>query len=89
MPYGYNSLNEISVNDFALGMCPVCCRRLAAECEHRTAESEEWYAAQILAENLLASEKYQSKLIADPRTVKDIEFDEMAADWEAQKTELR
>ena len=32
---------------------------------------------------------YAHSLEADPRTVKDIEFDEMAADWEAQKTELR
>ena len=64
MPKGYNSLNDIVVNDLELGMCPVCCRRLTAECEHRTEESEVYYAALILAEHSLAVEKMTS----DPRT---------------------
>ena len=53
MPKGYNSLNNIPVNFYEIGLCPVCSRRLTAECEHRNEQSEVWYAAQILAEQEL------------------------------------
>lgn len=53
MPKGYNSLNDIPVNFYEIGLCPVCSRRLTAECEHRNEQSEVWYAAQILAEQEL------------------------------------
>jgi len=50
MPKGYNSLNSIRINNFEIGICPVCFRRLTSECRHRTDESEQWYAALIVAE---------------------------------------
>ena len=56
MPRGYNSLNSIVIDDLEIGICPTCCRRLTAECEHqKTMEREQWYAAHIAAEQLFTS----------------------------------
>ena len=54
MPKGYNSLNDMKVDDRSLGICPVCNMRLTAECEHvmQDEESQMWLAAYIVAEQL-------------------------------------
>lgn len=67
MPKGYNSINDIKINDLELGMCPVCNRRLTAECEHRDENSEEWYAAYLIVEQQMANDKLPSK-ITDSRS---------------------
>ena len=59
MPRRYNSLNDIPVDYYEIGMCPTCGRRLTAECEH-TSMSEEAQvalAAFVLAEHELAIEQ--------------------------------
>lgn len=55
--YGHNALNDYSINSFEVGICPTCCRRLSAECEHGGGwEREQWYAAWIVAEQVGAAE---------------------------------
>jgi hypothetical protein len=81
---GYNPLSTVKINDFEIGICPVCNRRLTAECEHRSEESELWYAAQILAEHTLANELWHKKH-ADPRTAEQIAMDEWQAETEATR----
>jgi hypothetical protein len=69
----YNSLNDIKINDLEIGLCPVCCRRLTAECEHqKTIEREEWYAAHIVAEQLFQSPQREPAQAAEPEGTKCI-----------------
>ena len=81
----YNSLSEIEVNDLKIGLCPICNKRLTAECEHRTEESEIWLAAHILAEQTLSGEKWDKEHpdFSDPRTDEQRNFDEWQAETEA------
>lgn len=59
MSYGYNSLNDIEIDDLKIGLCPVCNKRLTAECGHSTTiESQEWLAAHIVAEQELYNERH-------------------------------
>ena len=57
MAKSYNWLGAQKVNDLSIGLCPVCNRRLSAECEHRTIESEEWYALHLVADQEAHNEK--------------------------------
>ena len=59
MPRRYNSLNDIPVDYYEIGMCPTCGRRLTAECEHTSTneEAQVALAAFVLAEHELAIEQ--------------------------------
>ena len=62
MPYGYNSLNDTEIDDLKIGLCPVCNKRLTAECGHSTTiESQEWLAAHPVA----GLELYDDRLLVD------------------------
>ena len=83
----YNSLSEIEVNDLKIGLCPICNKRLTAECEHRTEESEIWLAAHILAEQTLSGEKWDKEHpeFSDPRTDDEIALDQWQDETEATR----
>jgi len=100
MPKGYNSLNGYRINPLEIGICPVCCRRLTSECQHRTDESEQWYAALIVAETntditpceadrlhaaLVTAENNPQHNLTDPRAPAEIVDDVYAAEVEATR----
>ena len=81
MPKGYNSLNDLQVDFYEIGICPSCGRRLTAECEH-TSMSEEAQvalAAFVLAEHELAIEQMAEA------EAQDADY----ADWMQQTEDLR
>lgn len=66
MGRSYNSLGAMKrtkQDDYIIGICPVCNRRFAAECEHRTIESEQAYAVFMAAEQTLANERASAEYI--------------------------
>jgi len=90
MPYGYNSLNDTEIDDIKIGLCPVCNKRLTAECGHSTTiESQEWLAAHIVAEQELYNERHPADvaqdITPDPRTADQIELDR----WQDETTATR
>lgn len=75
MPYGYNSLNDTEIDDMKIGLCPICNKRLTAECEHSTTiESQEWLAAHIVAEQELYNERHPADVAQEIESRIDAEL---------------
>ncbi len=75
MPYGYNSLNDTEIDDMKIGLCPICNKRLTAECGHSTTiESQEWLAAHIVAEQELYNERHPADVAQEIESRIDAEL---------------
>ena len=75
MSYGYNSLNDTEIDDLKIGLCPVCNKRLTAECGHSTTiESQEWLAAHIVAEQELYNERHPADVAQEIESRIDAEL---------------
>ncbi len=82
----YNSLNDIKINDFEIGLCPICNARLTSEkcpAEHMTDTYIQWQAVWFAVEqNRNVAD--EMKLI-DPRTQQEKDLDE----WQAEVSVTR
>ena len=80
MGRSYNSAGNVKIDDLTIGLCPVCNRRLSADCEHRTMKSEQAYAVFLAAEQMNANENWViSDAASDVSWQTDAELD--AADY--------
>lgn len=73
MPRRYNALNDIKINYYEIGMCPLCCRRLTAgKCppEHITPEYIKWQAVYFAVEQEVYNEQQAEPVeeLLDPPT---------------------